>query len=87
MAASVPVPHTEAYTNVQHIVVASWPGASAPALGIATYRLAKHIAIPLSVTAQAAAYIKATNLARMSGAAAQALRTAAYSNAKSTYQS
>ena len=46
-------------------------------MGTAEYSKAKHVAIPLNASAQAAAYIKAIYLARLSGAAAKALRTAA----------
>ena len=62
-AVSAPVPHTEAYTNVQHIIVPGWSDTSSPALGTAAYSNAKHMAGPLSAAAQAAASIKATYLA------------------------
>ena len=47
----------------------------------ATYSKEKHKAIPSSAAAQAAAYIKATYLERLPGAAAQAQHTAAHINA------
>ena len=47
----------------------------------AAYSIPKHMAGPLNAAAQAAAYIKATYLARLSSAAVPALRSAAYSKA------